>query len=80
MKNQVGEQIDELVGALTDPIIVMPGGWEDILPDWIKSHFHLASIFQPKVSIGSTKFEANSIDLKLLAKRRQDHQVLVASA
>jgi len=29
-------QISELLGALTDPIIVMPGGWGDSLPDWIK--------------------------------------------
>jgi len=28
--------ISELVGALTDPIIVYPGGWGDTLPNWIK--------------------------------------------
>ncbi len=28
--------ISDIVGALTDPIIVMPGGWGDSLPDWIK--------------------------------------------
>lgn len=28
--------IDELVGVFFDPIIVMPGGWGDDLPDWIK--------------------------------------------
>ena len=28
--------IDDVVGALCDPIIVMPGGWGDTLPDWIK--------------------------------------------
>ena len=32
----VDKQIDSLVGALMDPIIVMPGGWGDSLPDWIK--------------------------------------------
>lgn len=26
-----------MVGALTDPIIVYPGGWGDTLPDWLKS-------------------------------------------
>ena len=26
-----------MVGALTDPIIVHPGGWGDTLPDWLKS-------------------------------------------
>lgn len=29
--------ITEMVGALTDPIIVHPGGWGDTLPDWLKS-------------------------------------------
>ncbi|MBA7551434.1 hypothetical protein ES705_43974 [subsurface metagenome] len=28
--------IGELVGVFTDPIIVMPGGWGDSLPDWIR--------------------------------------------
>jgi hypothetical protein len=28
--------ISDLVGSLTDPIIVMPGGWGDTLPDWIR--------------------------------------------
>jgi len=26
-----------MMGALTDPIIVYPGGWGDTLPDWLKS-------------------------------------------
>ena len=26
-----------MVGALTDPIIVYPGGWGDTLPDWLKN-------------------------------------------
>jgi hypothetical protein len=41
MKNQVDKQIGELVGALTDPIIVMPGGWGDTLPEWIKNQIIL---------------------------------------
>ena len=41
MKNELGKQIDELVGALTDPIIVMPGGWGDTLPEWIKNQITL---------------------------------------
>ena len=28
--------IDDVVGALCDPIIVMPGGWGEDLPDWLK--------------------------------------------
>jgi hypothetical protein len=29
--------ISELVGCLTDPIIVFPGGWGDTLPEWLKT-------------------------------------------
>ncbi len=28
--------IDDVVGALCDPIIVMPGGWGEDLPEWLK--------------------------------------------
>jgi len=34
-------QIDNLVGVFTDAIIVMPGGWGDTLPDWIKGEITL---------------------------------------
>ncbi len=35
-KRQVDSWIDDLVGALCDPVIVFPaGGWENDLPDWI---------------------------------------------
>ena len=37
-KQKSSEQhISDLVGALTDPIIVFPGGWGDTLPDWLKT-------------------------------------------
>ena len=29
--------ISDLVGALTDPILVFPGGWGDTLPEWLKN-------------------------------------------
>ena len=28
--------ISDIVGVFTDPILVMPGGWGDTLPDWLK--------------------------------------------
>ena len=35
-KRQADGWIDDLVGALCDPVIVFPaGGWENDLPDWI---------------------------------------------
>lgn len=33
---QVEKGISDIVGALTDPIIVCPGGWGDTLPEWLK--------------------------------------------
>jgi hypothetical protein len=33
----VEKGISEIVGALTDPIIVFPGGWGDTLPAWLKN-------------------------------------------
>jgi len=36
--NTLEKGISEITGVFTDPIIVYPsGGWEDTLPDWIKS-------------------------------------------
>jgi hypothetical protein len=34
---QIEKGISDLVGALTDPIIVFPGGWGDTLPEWLKT-------------------------------------------
>jgi len=28
--------ISDIVGCLTDPIIVFPGGWGDTIPEWLK--------------------------------------------
>ena len=36
-EKQIDRGISEIVGALTDPIIVFPGGWGDTLPDWLKT-------------------------------------------
>lgn len=36
-EKQIENGIDELVGALTDPIIVFPGGWGDTIPEWLKT-------------------------------------------
>jgi hypothetical protein len=36
--NKTMEQgISDLVGCLTDPIIVFPGDWGDTLPEWLKT-------------------------------------------
>jgi len=36
MAKTMEKGISEIVGCLTDPILVFPGGWGDSLPDWIK--------------------------------------------
>ena len=33
--------IGDVVGALCDPVIVYPSGWQDTLPDWIKPQITL---------------------------------------
>ena len=37
MSKNIYSMIDDLVGTLTDPIIVYPGGWGDSLPEWLKN-------------------------------------------
>ena len=38
LTNQKAEKsISDIVGVLTDPIIVYPGGWGDTLPEWLKN-------------------------------------------
>ena len=41
MPKQEVKWIDDIVGALFDPIIVMPGGWGDDLPEWLKTRVTL---------------------------------------
>jgi len=33
----VEQGISDIVGCLTDPIVVFPGGWGDTMPDWLKT-------------------------------------------
>ena len=37
MSKNVDSMIGDLVGTLTNPIIVYPGGWGDTLPKWLKN-------------------------------------------
>jgi len=37
LAKSVDSMIGDLVGTLTDPIIVYPGGWGDSLPEWLKN-------------------------------------------
>ena len=42
----VAKQIDGLVAALTDPIIVFDPSWADVLPDWLKGEIKLQRLAQ----------------------------------
>jgi hypothetical protein len=37
LNNTMEQGISDLVGCLTDPIIVFPGGWGDTIPEWLKT-------------------------------------------
>jgi len=43
--------IDDLVGALFDPIVVMPGGWGDDLPEWLRTRVTLERLGENIVAL-----------------------------
>jgi len=43
---QLDKGILEIVGVFADPIIVMPGGWGDTLPEWIKDAITLERLIE----------------------------------
>ena len=43
--------IDDIVGALFDPIIVMPGGWGDDLPEWLRTRVALERLAENIVAL-----------------------------
>ena len=49
--HKVDHWIDDIVGALFDPIIVMPGGWGDDLPEWIKTSITIDRLAENMLAI-----------------------------
>ena len=47
--------ISDIVGCLTDPLLVFPGGWGDSLPDWIKSTITLERLVGEMKSLKGEK-------------------------
>ncbi len=43
--------ISDVVGALCDPIIVMPGGWGDDLPDWLRKRVTLERLCENALAL-----------------------------
>ena len=37
MNKTIEQGVSDIVGCLTDPIIVFPGGWGDTIPEWLKT-------------------------------------------
>jgi len=37
LNKTVEKGISDIVGCLTDPVIVFPGGWGDTIPEWLKT-------------------------------------------
>ena len=46
MTKSVDSMVGDLVGTLTDPIIVYPGGWGDSLPEWLKNAITLERLVE----------------------------------
>ena len=46
MDNRIDKQIDALVSALSDPIIVFTSPWMDTLPEWIKGEIKMQRLAQ----------------------------------
>ena len=49
-ERKVDGWIDDIVGALFDPIVVMPGGWGDDLPEWLRTRVTLERLTENIVS------------------------------
>ncbi len=45
-ETKVDGWIDDIVGALFDPIIVMPGGWGDDLPEWLRTRVTMERLIE----------------------------------
>jgi hypothetical protein len=50
-KLKIDRCISDLVGTFTDPIIVMPGGWGDSLPEWLKTAVTLERLIENAKSL-----------------------------
>jgi len=37
LNNTIEKGISDIVGCLTDPIVIFPGGWGDTIPEWLKT-------------------------------------------
>jgi hypothetical protein len=55
--------ISDLVGSLTDPIIVMPGGWGDTLPSWIREVITIERMIENMKSLKGEELLASDAEV-----------------
>ena len=48
---KIDRGISDIVGVFTDPIIVMPGGWGDDLPEWLRTRVTLERLGENIVAL-----------------------------
>jgi hypothetical protein len=61
-ERQTEHWISDIVGVFCDPIIVMPGGWGDTLPDWIKGEITLERLIMNVQGIKGEKMTATDAE------------------
>ncbi len=58
--------IEDLAGAICDPIIVMPGGWGDTLPDWVKGQIKIERLLENMAALHEHR-EITATDAEAMA-------------
>jgi CO dehydrogenase/acetyl-CoA synthase beta subunit len=51
LNKTIDKGISDIVGCLTDPIIVFPGGWGDSIPEWLKNAITLERLMDDMKSL-----------------------------
>ena len=65
MNKTIDKGISDIVGCLTDPIIVFPGGWGDSIPEWLKNAITLERMMDDMKSLKGE--EATGTDAEVCA-------------
>ncbi len=63
--------IPDIVGCLTDPIVIYPGGWGDTVPDWLKNAITLERMLANMRKNGTTGTDAEACAYLMTASLTQ---------
>ncbi len=69
--NTIEKGISDIVGCLTDPIVVYPGGWGDTVPDWLKNAITLERMLANMGKNGATGTDAEACAYLMTASLAQ---------